>query len=406
MSLALCSLLASFVFAEIGLRLYLYNGITWEHSHLPPLLREPDLETGWRLSSNQVAINTSLDYELVVETNSQGIIGAEKPFEASPEEFTVLLLGDSYMEASHVSVDQSFAHNLQEALGTGYRTINLGVGGYSTVQSWKAFESRGKAYNPDLVLLAFYAENDIYGNSAELSCRMWGDEDPRCFCSPFASLDDSGALVVTSPQYDRAREEFDAALKQYNPKLKRLNSMMDSAVERMYKQAISRFRQRVHTPGDVEAIHLGAYVKDPATMTTGAFFEAAWSRAQQTTDAVLVRLSVDAADAGANFGIFTVPSKLQTEPGYFEVVRARFPEVTLDLELPHRHLAALCESNAIPFRDLLPDFRDAIAAGHQLNYAVEDSHWNPAGHALAAILVAEWIREKNLLAGRKAAAGA
>src|SRR5690606_34638728 len=137
-------------------------GLTWKYSHLPPLVREPDPETGWRLASNQQASQVTDEFQLVVRTNSAGLPGPELEPHADPAPFTIVLLGDSYMEASHVAYEESFATRLADTLGQGYRIINLGVGGFGTVQSWRQFETRGLAYKPDLVLLAFYAENDVY----------------------------------------------------------------------------------------------------------------------------------------------------------------------------------------------------------------------------------------------------
>jgi len=391
--LAAGSLLFAFVLAEIGLRLYLYGGITWKYSHLPPLVHEPDPASGWRLSPNQEAARATLEYELVIHTNSQGLRGPERPAEPAPGEFTILLLGDSYMEAAHVEEAQSFAHVLEASLGRGYRVINLGVGGYSTVQAWREFEVRGGAYQPDLVLLAFYAENDVYGNSAELSARMWGEDDPRFYSAPFATFDDGGGLAVMPPQYERAREAFEASLARYNPTLHWLAALKKSAVERVYKQAASQFRQKIHRPGDDVAIHLGVYAAEYANAADAA----AWEEAFKVTAAVLSRMRGSAGQAGAQFAVFAVPSKLQSQPNYGEAVRDRHPEMTLDFDRPHRWLEDVCREADIPWRDLLPDFRAAKAEGATLSYTAGDSHWNPDGHAFAAALVAQWLRDSNLL---------
>lgn len=394
-SLAAGSLLVAFLVAEIGLRLYQYGGLTAPHSHLPPLIREPDPDTGWRLARDQEAVKSSLDYNLVVRTNSSGLRGPERDIAPDPDQFTIVLLGDSYMEAAHVPEEDGFPRVLEDTLGDGYRVLNFGVGGYSTVQAWRQFVARGKALQPDLVLLAFYAENDIYGNSAELSRRMWGADDARVFSAPFARVRADGTLELQPPEYERAREGFEAMRDRYNPWLKWLDALTDSAVEDRYKRARARFRQKVHEPGDDMRIHLGVYAAEPGTGDPA--LAAAWDAAYETTAALLHRMQNDVTSADARFAVFTAPSKLQTEAAYWETVEAQVPGMDLARDRPHRWLAERCAESGIPFRDLLPDFREATKNGAELNYTLEDSHWNSAGHAFAAESIAAWLREEGLL---------
>lgn len=390
--LALFSLIVAFLLGEVASRLYLHGGLMPQYGHLPPLIREPDPDTGWHLAPNQQAVNSSLDFELVIRTNAEGLRDPEREAAADPDDFTIVVLGDSYMEASHVPEDAAFCRVLESALGDGHRVINLGVGGFSTVQSWQQFLARGRAYSPDLVLLAFYAENDIYGNSAELSQRMWGADNARYFSVPFATLEDDG-LTVVPPQYERARTEYEAKREKLSPMLLRLEALTDSALEKIYKQAISRFRQKVHEPGDEVAIHLGAYTPHPYETAPDPTRDAAWKEALAVTESVLERLNQDAADVGADFAVFTVPSKLQTESAYWEMMLDQYPEMDLERSRPHRWLAARCKGNNIPFLDLLPVFREAEKAGAELNHMMEDSHWNAHGHALAAKQVARWLSD-------------
>ena len=406
--LALASLVVAFLAAEIGLRVYHYGGLTWEHAHLPPVVHEPDPDTGWRLAPGQLAARSTLDYQIVVQTNSQGLRGPERPPEPEPGVTTIAVLGDSFMEASQVPADAAFCHALESAWSTGdFRVINLGVGGFSTVQAWRKFETRGRQYQPDLVLLAFYAENDVYGNVRGLSRMMWGEDDGRCFSAPFAALGDNGELVLQPPQYERAVEEFQAAWRQYSPRLMRLDALTDSMVEEYYKRALSRFRQKIHEPGDEMAIHLGVYAENHRlTADRGsAPFDEKWNDAFRVTEALIHRLKEDVENGGATLAIFAVPSKLQATPAYRSMVQEHYPEMALDFDRPHERLAEICAGAGIPFLDLLPDFLAQTEAGAQLYHQHEDSHWNEAGHALAAERVAGWLENQGLLSrDRKSAA--
>lgn len=397
------ALLVACVIVEVGLRLLLHGGLAWEHSHLPPLVREPDPETGWHLAPNQRAAEKTLDYQLVVTTNADGLRGPRYPHDPPEDVFTIVLLGDSYMEATHVAEEQAFFRLLEKELGEGFRVVNLGVGGFGTVQAWRQFEVRGKLYRPNLVLLGTYPENDVYNNSAELSRVMWGEDNPRYFSVPYIALDEAGAIVVVPPQYDRALAGYEEMRARYSPFLHWLDDFMHSTTEDVYKSALARIRPRVNTPGDDPNIHLGVYANnfDPELNDEGGLDEAgyaqAWESAWRDTEAVLGRLHDDVQASGAKLALFTIPSKLQSEPLYQGAIAKAYPKLQLDLDKPNARLAALCEREEIPFRDLLPDFRLGISEGKELAYQRGSSHWNPQGHALAARQIAAWLRESGLL---------
>jgi hypothetical protein len=402
-ALLMGSTLFALLLLELSLRVLLFGGLVWEHAGLPPIVREPDPETGWCLAPNQTAQQSNLDYQLVVRTNSEGLRDVEHVAGPDPDVFTIVVLGDSYMEASHVDLPQAFHRQLAEALGPGFRVVNLGVGGFGTVQAWRQFATRCTAYAPDLVLLGFYAENDVYNNSAELSRAMWGESNPRYFSVPYVTRDATGALAVVPPDYDLARAGFEAQIAQYSPRAYWLKNATDSALEKVYKQLLNSWRQRVHTPGNDPNIHLGVYLDqfDPALFPDSDLdhdtYARSFAEAWRDTGDVLAALRDDADAAGARLAVFTVPSKLQVNAAYQEAVAKAYPGLALDLERPHGELAAICARLEIPLRDLLPDFRAVKATGETLNYKRGDSHWNPAGHRLAAQRTAAWLRESGLV---------
>ncbi|MFM1919365.1 MAG: hypothetical protein RLZZ303_999 [Candidatus Hydrogenedentota bacterium] len=399
-------LLIAALVLELGLRLLLYGGLAWEHSHLPPLVREPDPATGWHLAANQRAAERTLDYQSVVTTNADGLRGPRYPHEPDEGEFTIVLLGDSYMEATHVPEEQAFFRLLERELGEGFRVVNLGVGGFGTVQAWRQFEVRGKNYRPNLVLLGFYPENDVYNNSAELSRVMWGEDNPRYFSAPFVEVDDSGVLQVVPPQYARATAAHEEQRARYSPLLHWLDQFTHSTVEDVYKATLAKIRPKVNTPGQDPNIHLGVYIEDfnPSSNYEGtldpAGYAKAWDAAWHYTEAVLGRLQDDVVSGGAQFALFSIPSKLQSEARYEKAVSKAYPDLQLDLDRPNARIAAMCEQRKIPFLDLLPDFRQEISDGKVLSHQRGSSHWNAEGHALAARQVATWLRDSGLLSKR------
>ena len=86
------------------------------------------------------------------------------------------LLGDSYTEALQVPLEQTFGAVLERSLsecpplvGRPIEVLNFGVSGYGTTQELLAYVDRARAFDPDVVLLAFLPGNDVRDNSKALS---------------------------------------------------------------------------------------------------------------------------------------------------------------------------------------------------------------------------------------------
>jgi lysophospholipase L1-like esterase len=97
-----------------------------------------------------------------VDINSLGYRG-EPVLPESDAPYRVISLGDSITFGNFLSVSDTYSYQLQTLLQKsipGAEVINLGVGGYDTVQEVALFEARGAAYHPDLIVLGFCL-NDI-----------------------------------------------------------------------------------------------------------------------------------------------------------------------------------------------------------------------------------------------------
>jgi lysophospholipase L1-like esterase len=98
-----------------------------------------------------------------VKTNSQGLRDFEYPFEKAPGTYRIMLLGDSTTFGWGVRQEDTAAKFLERKLNrhlpSGYNkveVINTGVGNYDTVQEVTYYETLGKAFHPDLVVLVFF----------------------------------------------------------------------------------------------------------------------------------------------------------------------------------------------------------------------------------------------------------
>jgi len=130
--------------------------------------------------------------ESFVRINSQGLRDREHTEEKPDGVYRIAVLGDSYAEAIHVDMKDTFWSGLERNLGkcpifNDYQieVINLGVSGYSTAQELITLRRHVWKYSPDMVLLAFFQGNDVEDNSRSLTDRIY---------RPFFNLKD-GKLI-------------------------------------------------------------------------------------------------------------------------------------------------------------------------------------------------------------------
>jgi hypothetical protein len=140
-----------------------------------PQLYTADRFCGSRLRAGTTGWWTSEGHGYV-SVNKFGMRGPET-IVRKPENVTrIAVLGDSFMEALQVNYEQSFCGRLEsrlnemQAAGSGNRfeVLNFGVSGYGTAQELLMLRHHVWQFEPDLVLLGFFPENDIRNNSRAL----------------------------------------------------------------------------------------------------------------------------------------------------------------------------------------------------------------------------------------------
>jgi hypothetical protein len=135
-----------------------------------------------------------------VTANSRGIRGTDEHAPGRrPGIRRIVVVGDSFTFGEGVSDDETYPARLQARLGPGVEVINLGVHGYGHDQMLIHLREEGLRYEPDLVVLGYYAD-DVARNGLSF----------RDYAKPRFALRD-GALVLTgspvpSPPRTLARE--------------------------------------------------------------------------------------------------------------------------------------------------------------------------------------------------------
>ena len=131
---------------------------------------EMDARLGWRHRAN-VRGEQNTEGGSTVRTTGLGLRGGEVSRTPRPDAYRIAVLGDSFVESFEVSEEDSFLsiaeRELQNCARLGNRraeVLNFGVRGYGTPQELLVLTGELPSYQPDVVVLGFFAGNDLYNN--------------------------------------------------------------------------------------------------------------------------------------------------------------------------------------------------------------------------------------------------
>lgn len=383
------SLLLSVLLAEFLLRLFfpIDTGRSREHRIPHPVL-------GWVLEAGASYHNHLPEATVQVTYNDAGWRDVAHSFEKPPGTFRILVLGDSYMEAYSVELEEAFHRQLQRVAqdhNKQVEVINLGVGGFGTLQQYLVFEEVGKRYDPDLVLLGFYLGNDVTNNSLTLEQQASADS-LKITSRPFLDPADSTGWTTTQVDFEGAQQRYTEAKARQNVWLRRLARR--SVLYGTVTVAQQNWRRRPAYGPQPRAMYMASF--GPHFCEEPPAFTEAWT----TTRRVLDRLNQAVDAQGSTLVVFSVPAWHEVDPEPMATVQALAPDPTavcLEEAPGYTRLATMLHSLSIPYVDLLPDFRHATRESKNTLFRRSDRHWNPEGHAQAATVVGSYLLQSNLL---------
>jgi hypothetical protein len=166
LTLVLASLLFGLTLIELALRV-----LGWTY----PIFAHPDAELGWSFRPGVHGWSTHED-TTYIRINRFGFRGPEWSEQPSPNTFRIAVLGDSFVDGSSLPEAETLTGVIERHLlqcsatpARSFEVLNFGVSGYGTAQEYLLLQQRIAAFQPNLVLLAFYVGNDIADNSRPLS---------------------------------------------------------------------------------------------------------------------------------------------------------------------------------------------------------------------------------------------
>jgi len=382
LDLATLAFVLTFGFAEVELRLL-------ARTVASPLLAPPDARAdevirAFRLKPGQKTRGTI--------ANADGFLGAPFSRERRAGVRRVVALGDSFV-VGVVAFRDNFLTRLDALLDTPganapvapganapvapganapvapganatekpdlVEVLNFGVISTSPREYLHLWRSEASRFEPDLVLLCFFAGND-WGVSRGVSLLRADSTFLVTFverCATLAREHRASAKTGGGPTAGAHDAGATAA------------AADDGAVEALptlSAEALARVER-----GSLEI------ARRAPTRATAAKFAETFSLFETIV-----------AEIGPRLRVAILPDQIQVDDAMFGAL-AGAATADFDRELPTRHLAKWLAARGVGHLDLLPALRAAEAGG--ATYRGGDTHWNERGNAAAAAALAEWL---------------
>ena len=369
------------------------------------LLRD-DPVLGVRFIEAKTGLSQGPCYRANVTISSQGwrspVFSQMKPDGV----FRVVVLGDSFMAGMQVNDDETFSRVLERRLnevGLGKRVevITFGVPSWGTDQQYLALRQFGLRLNPDLVIVAFYAQNDVA--ETDLKLRSATSTYPK----PYFDLRDGRLIelpfVDSTPWLIRVGRRLAADLRVY-PTTRDALLTIPIAHQILYRLGIvGVVPQETQSP----APNSGTLWQWPDRWRRQiGIFElrpfADWSRAWAISEALLRRIHSEATSTGAQFLLLGIASPIEVMPPSIlsGLINSRMND--FDADRPSKLLAQIAERNGFDVASMVPAFRQRISGNGRVFedlFLNCDGHWTAAGHRLAAELAVPEVAAR-IKAGR------
>jgi hypothetical protein len=349
LSLAMLALVAASLLMEIALRLV------------------PQTVLGYRIEDGSYRMPAEFIRDL--EVNSLGFHDVE-PSEPRLGAVHILILGDSYVEASSVKVNETVGRQLERYLNTSgplrYQVVSLGRSGWGQIDQYQALEKYGHQIEPDIVVSVFLGLNDVRNNSAHLS-KIQRAHDRQLF----------------QRRPGRTRLRFDEA-----PWL----FVRQSEFNRFLSHRLALLSARA---GDLTSRgNLAAIPFDYLIYRTQ--YDDIWEEGWRETGEILELTRAFAVSLGARYVVISAstPHGVMGKDRGIEMLTRAFPAMAgyeWNLDRTDQYLERICEQHRIPLLLLEPRFREvAERARTPLHWPI-DGHWNIEGNRLAGQLIGEFI---------------
>jgi hypothetical protein len=365
LGLLLSGLVASILIAEVALRIWSPEFISYK------AVRQSDPVFHHALRPNASYIHRTPEFAVEVKTNSMGLRDNEY-VKASGREFRIIVLGDSFTEGLGVPLDSCFVKRLERRLNaecdheTRFAVFNFGVKGYSPIIEYLYLKDKGLALNPQLVILCYdmtdVQEDFLYGEDAE--------------------FDSTGAPIRVNPTMPDfglpnwfPRGRFQTFYQEYSY----IYAALQPLIQRMKPKPLY----------ELGNIYAGRY------MHTVDSTSERWETYFRKTQSYVGLIARMCRSGNIPFVLATYPCGHQVSSREWTSGRKFWGlESKVYNSAIFGSMLKFATHDTIPYLDMTATFR---RRSNGWLYYPEDGHWTPAGHAVAADTLIQFLLSNNLI---------
>ena len=352
---------------------------------------------GYLLEPNREMRSTNrIDYWVTTRSNSLGFLDREpKDPEHVAASCHVAAIGDSFVEARQVAIQNKFHVRLEEMANMEYPALNVtttafGILGTAQTHQLPLYDEYARPLRPDLVALVFVS-NDFAGNSPPLYVLEYGYDPDKI---PFATAkrDEDGVIRLLPPHSEESlsRQEIPLWLR-----------VLRGVVHHSY---FAKWVQRKAGLSLRNNAQFAAWAHEVARLPGYESFLDGWNPAD-----VAPRFQYRGAESLT--GIFV---RQELPPAFQEALRftafaldefqrrAERDDAALVILATHtmgptqaplfQRLAAMAGEREIPVINQY-DYIERVGGNVEDAHFRHDWHWSPQGHQWAAEALMEWLRE-------------
>ena len=335
-------------------------------------LYEYDPDMGFRARAHFPADEVGL-------TNQFGFNDRDYPLQKAPGTFRILVVGDSFgwaggLEGNYTALLETMferrdgSHKID--------VINTGYPGTHTGEQLVMLKKYGLQYNPDLVILGFFAGNDFFDadpNRKRLvvnGCFVDIDRRHEHRFLGYPVITQSRALLFLKQKYEihnRAQKALDEG--------------------KAWAAATGQPAPYKNLPEDtflnIQKAKLEFFNTKTSAQRFGSNIDYIFESISEMNDLLKSR--------NIKFMVAIYPDEMQVSPNQFDTLVSKFAlnREFYNLNLAQDVLRAFLESKQIPYLDLLDRFR--TEEQKQDLYLFRNTHWNKAGNELAAEMLFQYL---------------
>jgi hypothetical protein len=307
-------------------------------------------------------------------------------------------LGDSYIEAFQVQLEDAFTAQLEKMLNANasskrFEVLALGQMGFGTADEYVRYLNFGVDYDPDLVVVAFFTGNDFINNSKFLN---------REQVAFYYAFDNHHDLVLDRSLVD-AYENNLSYPKRLFQDLKTKSHLLTLVSQRIYL-----FRRQLLEMGFGEAHGYVENAVEDKAKTLSLFSDLniyrsdlppPWKETVEITKEIILSFKRSVEEHGSRFLLLSLSNAEQVHPELGRELKNRY-KLELDYDQPDRILDQFARANKVAYLKLMPAFRDYhLKTGQYLHGSAtyHGGHWNQAGHRLAAELTLQFLKDQQMI---------